>query len=492
MRKIWIFTVFLISSLLLIACDVPIVPEVPIGDLDAILDVIPDQLDHHLVLQNRHLGQEVTWYLEDKILENHFYEHQYQEYANEVEISFQVTIDGVVHSRAKTITLMQTMPVSALYITTEGNQEITSKESYIRATANLESDEVFNLQDLSLRIRGRGNSTWHSFPKKPYRLNFDSRTSLLGMAPARNYALIAEYTDKSFLRNYIMHAFSKMLDISYTIETRYVELYLNGSYNGLYLLTEHVNVDSNRLSIDTSNDVDGGFLLELETDDRIEDEGVENVNWFRLNGYNYVVKSPDMDDLPAAVVAGKINYMRNYLDQFEQSILNDTYANYIDLDKFIDYFILQEISKNVDIVYSSVFMYKDKDGKLMMGPVWDFDISLGNGDYYDYHPEGFHATRHPWLSGLLNRYGFKELYINRFKEVLDTYVDDLASMLDHKALDIEDAANRNFNRWPTLEEYVWPNTPGMLEATTYREQVLYVKNYLHARAAWLRENIDYI
>src|SRR5690606_20145227 len=128
---------------------------------------------------------------------------------------------------------------------------------------------------------------------------------------------------------------------------------------------------------------------------------------------NFVIKSPDMEDYSQVVVNGKVNYMKDYLNNFLESIENDTYDEYIDVDSFIDYFILAEIFKQVDVGYSSVYAYKDVDSKLKMGPIWDFDISSGNGDYYDYGPEGYWVDYNPWFNQLIEKESFEIRYIRR-------------------------------------------------------------------------------
>ncbi len=376
-----------------------------------------------------------------------------------------------------------------LYVTTNDHQEIVSKDEYIRGQVTLASDGPFEKEDLEMRIRGRGNSTW-DYPKKPYRIKFDERQSLLGMAAAKDYVLLAEYNDKSLMRNYLAHYFSQFLKFDRYLETRYVSLFINDEYQGVYLLTEQVQVDSARLNIDESDLSHGGFLIELESDDRIGQEGIMDIDWIRVDGSNFVIKSPDMEDYSEAVVEGKITYMKDYLIDFLESIENDTYEDFIDVDSFVDFFVLTELFKQVDVGYSSVYAHKDVDGKLKMGPIWDFDISSGNGDYYDYGPSGYWVDYNPWFNKLIDQPSFEARYISRFNEVLELYFNDLLDEIDHVSSLLLPFAETNFAKWDILDHYIWPNPPEMVAARTHPQQVNYLKNYLIDRAAWLENELN--
>src|SRR5690625_4587252 len=135
-----------------------------------------------------------------------------------------------------------------LIIHTKNGNDITSKENYLDADLRVENANGFSLTIDNMRIRGRGNSTW-GYPKKPYRLKFDKDISLLGMKPATDYVLLAEHNDKSLMRNYAAYYLSSYLKLPHSLEANYVNVYLNGNYNGLYLLTEQVAVSKNRLNI---------------------------------------------------------------------------------------------------------------------------------------------------------------------------------------------------------------------------------------------------
>jgi len=428
----------------------------------------------------------VSYYIDEKKVEmiNFIYTNK----------SLSMTLEVVLETEeqlklSKKINMSPSEMMHNLYITTEDEQEIVSKDDYINGKVSLESDGVFAKEDLEMRIKGRGNSTW-TFPKKPYKIKFDERQSLLGMAEAKEYVLLAEYNDKSLMRNYAAHYFSEFLNFDRHLETRHVSLFINQEYQGVYLLTEQVEVDENKLNIDQSDLFYGGFLIELEADERVGEEGIEDIDWFRVDGRNFVIKSPDMEDYSQVVVNGKVNYMKDYLNNFLESIENDTYDEYIDVDSFIDYFILAEIFKQVDVGYSSVYAYKDVDSKLKMGPIWDFDISSGNGDYYDYGPEGYWVDYNPWFNQLIEKESFEIRYIRRFNEVVDLYFDQVITEIEYVSNALIPFASANFDTWDIMGTYVWPNPPEMVEADTYEKQIAYFKGYLSERVIWLENELN--
>lgn len=368
--------------------------------------------------------------------------------------------------------------VYKLYITTENNQPITSKEVYLNGTVSVKEGDC-RVDSTPMEIRGRGNSTW-SFNKKPYRIKMSERIPLLGLKPIKNYVLLAEYTDKSLLRNFLAHTLAKMLNSYYPLDYRYVELYLNNDYQGVYLLTEQVKVDKNGL--------DGTYLVELEQgEDRIENEGIENKNWFH-EGVNLVIKEPDMDKLEPQTVQETVDYLKTFIKNMTLSFKDD-YDTYIDVDTFIDYFVLHEIFKTVDVGYSSVYSVI-KDDVLYMGPFWDFDISLGNGDYFNSSHELYRNRYNLWFDSIIDNEAFRVKYLKRLTYVLETFMPQLLEHLDLMYTNLKPAALRNFETWPILNEYVWPNPPKMTEQNTYEGQYLYLRSHINNRVNWLLNEIE--
>lgn len=465
---------------------------------------IPTKLKEDYILIDKMNDETIKWSIDGEVLNDNIIKYFYTTEDVKLELKGELSNETVY----KNITISKTNFVTSLVINTVNNKDVVSKDDYLRAELELEGAGFFDLNVESFRIRGRGNSTW-GYVKKPYRLNFDESVSMLGMKPGKNYVLLAEHNDKSLMRNYVAHYLSQYLNLPHTLETRYVTLTLNGDYKGLYLMTEQVAVDKNRLNIDVSEDVEGGFLIELEREyDRAVAEGKENRDWFRMqnpnpydrnNGGNkelyqelyYVVKSPKLKDYDDKVSSNKINYYKKYFSDFEDSILNDTYEEYINVENFIDYFILTELMKQVDVGYSSVFITKDKNEKMNVGPIWDFDISSGNGNYYAYGPKGYWVDYNPWFGMLIKRKGFEEKYIKRFNEIINLYFVDLINEINRVEKYISSDAIKNFKRWGMhLDDGFNPNPVEMLNLETHKEQVMYLVKYLTERKIWLQSSLN--
>lgn len=388
--------------------------------------------------------------------------------------------------------------ISSIYINVEGSNEI-ERNNWQNASLSIMGDEKYEYESDELRVRGRGNSTWYSVPedfkKRPYRIRFDEDVSILGMKEARDYVLLAELFDRSLLRNYFAHRMSEDLNIEYKLETKPVELYVNNEYYGFYTLTEQIEVHNNKLNIDTSG-FDGGFLIELEADERVGDEGIEDINWVRVRDRNYVIKAPDMDKLEINDAREKTTYIKTFLNDVYTSLSSTNYEEYVNIDQFIDYFILNEISKQIDINWSSVYAFRDKDNKLQMGPIWDFDIAFGNANYGEKFgiafesSEGFWMPGNQWFDRAISNQAFKVRYIARFKEVLNTYFDDWMKDLNKMFTLINEVGDKNFKRWPILDYEMWPVTQTALAANSHLEHFIILRDYLNARKVWILNNID--
>lgn len=454
-----------------------------------VLELIPDIIDQDYELPQIFNDQVLTYKVQEETLEDSILVYRFS--YDDIDIELTIIVDGT-HQVKKTIINKASRAVSNLYIDTNDGSVIDSKEDYKTSKVSLNSDHGFSQDNLSARVRGRGNSTWFVYPKKPYRIKFDERTSLLGMASAKDYVLLAEFGDKSLLRNFVGHKLSELSGVSYTLDYRYVNLYINHQYEGLYMLTEQVEIDKNRLNIDDS-ETSNGFFLELEDWSRIESGDENNFEYIIFRNRPFLVDAPSLRDIELDEVRTfRANQITNFLTGMYQSFKTNQYTNYIDEESFINYFIVQEITKNVDINFSSVFMYKDHNEPLKMGPLWDFDISLGNGDYYDYLPERFYATNNLILNELIKNQVFKQKYIARFKEIIESYQETVQTDIDNMYQRLRLEAAKNFRKWDIMNTYWWPNTPPMMDAKSHEEQVIYLKTWLDERMDWLYQNIDNI
>jgi hypothetical protein len=333
-------------------------------------------------------------------------------------------------------------------------------------------------------------------PKRPYRIRFDENTSLFGMKSAKNYILLANYLDRSMVRNSLMVYMSKLLDTSmYTLDYRFVDLYLNQSYRGQYLLIERVEFQNNRLDIEPNLTLDdAGFMIELDFQVYVQNQGNENLEWFRLNDKPYVIKEPN----PISTVGYQFRhtrYMSDYFQAMRQSLIEKrNYETYIDVDNWIDYFLMQEIAKNVDVGWGSVYMVKETGGKLKHMPLWDFDLAFGNADYIDYGPVGHWGWANDEKNELFTLMMKIPAIRSQFKAKLIAYETSMLPViiayLNQNESRLTTLSQSNFVEWPMDACEGWCPIPEPLrEFTTINQQFTYLRNFLTQRFSWMKSNI---
>lgn len=269
--------------------------------------------------------------------------------------------------------------VAKISIDVDGNMAVTSKEKedYRACAIKIESDTVVWNYEGRGRIRGRGNSTWEWYPKKPYRLKLDEKAPILGLDEEKDWVLLANYRDPTHLMNTFVFEMGQGLGMPYTNHSRFVELTLNGDYKGLYLLTEQVEQGKNRVAINKHE----GLLLSLDVDDGpAEAPEAEDNFWSEVYRMPVCVKSPEADDYPTPETL--VDDARSALGSLERAIQRHDYdalSSICDVDGMIDYLLIQEYIYNVEVAAPrSIFLYRDKgdDAKWTFGPLWDFDAGF--------------------------------------------------------------------------------------------------------------------
>lgn len=370
-------------------------------------------------------------------------------------------------------------------ITSQG--PIVSKEDYVTGSISIENpDHMYSDQDgftATMKIKGRGNSTW-GMPKKPYRIKLDSKSEILGMPSSRNWALLAEYADKSLLRNTTAMELSRIAGFSWTPGLRHVEVYLNGSYIGVYTLAEHKEVGKNKVNIDVEA---GDIYFELEQ------QQDNPVCWWTEHG------APVMFSDPEEPSAEQLAQAQRYFYDFETALWAKDFAkvySMIDLDSFVNYYIVQELTKNIDgNIRKSTFLTLPKGGKLEMYHVWDFDLTLGNCDYYDdgncgptgwwIKDRGYWGKDHGWYYRLFMDPDFVKAVQKRWQELYPEF-QKIPDFITGQENVMKEAAGRNFERWPILSTYVWPNYKVL---GTYDAEVQWLRTFYSQRLQWLDRNI---
>lgn len=370
-------------------------------------------------------------------------------------------------------------------IDTEGGRSITSKETYLNAHMKLTEDVKTrgggDVLEADLLIKGRGNSTW-LFKKKPYRLKFNEKVSLLGEHKDRSWILLANYADKSVLRTHAAFYMGKISNLEYTSSSHFVELFLNGKYDGTYELCEKIKVSNHRVAVG-----DDGFLLEIDAEAEDDSDSRYFYVYSLSNPVN--IKEPDVQYNDA-----NYNYIENFLEKVDNALYGLNFRNtstgwqaYMDMDSFVDWYLINEISHNTDSrMFKSCFMSLKRGGKLKMGPLWDFDLAFGNTDYWDRGPEGFWVKDADWFERLFEDPAF----VNRVKERFDyfyNHLPDILNEIDAEGQYLKYSMVANENRWHSLYAYSVPNVEIW---GSYQNEVQSVKEWLKKRMDWLKKQYD--
>lgn len=375
-----------------------------------------------------------------------------------------------------------------MYITTDGLQDITSKDYYIGANMVLKEDVMTraagDVIESRVNIKGRGNSSW-KFPKKPFSLKFDEKISLLDMHKDKSWVLLPNYNDKSMLRNSLAFYMSSISNLDYTPESHFVELIFNGKYWGTYLLCEKLKISNHRVAVG-----DDGFLLEV--DSRAPSEA--DSRYFGLSHLENVVniKDPEVEYSDE-----NYRYAKDFVISAEEALFGRNFTDpktgwqaYMDMDSFVDWYLIHEIGKNLDSNFdTSCFMHFARGGKLMMGPVWDMDVAYGNMDQANqscYKPTGYHIKYTQWYTRL-----FKDpAFVKRVKERFNYFYrhqNDILANVNADAQYLKYSAQENNDVWHVFNVKTWPNYNIW---GSYQNEVQELKTWFVTRMEWLKTQFD--
>lgn len=402
--------------------------------------------------------------------------------------------------------------------------EIPDEPKIIGVLIVEEAGEVTFSGNIGIEIRG---SSSQGFPKKGY--GFETRedadpeadldVALLGFPEEEDWVLHGPYSDKSLMRNVLIYDLSRDMN-RYASRTKFVELSINGSYRGIYVFMEKLKRDKERIDIskldddeNTGEDLTGGYVLKVDR----SPEGEFNAQNSFTSQYGselddttadvyYVYDYPDWED----ITDEQRTYISTYVGDFETALASDNftdpvdgYAPYIDVASFVDFIILNEVTNNVDAYRLSTFMHKDKNGKLTMGPIWDFNIGFGNADYCGGNETNVWAfefnERCPgdtlqtafWWERLMEDPAFVALFKSRWNELRGNVlsegsmflkVDDYVDLFDRTG-----SLDKNYQKWDVLGNYVWPN--GYV-GQTYTDEINYLKSWISDRLLWMDATID--
>ena len=364
---------------------------------------------------------------------------------------------------------------------------------------------------ISIEIRG---SSSQMFPKKSYAFETqdaageNNNVSLLGMPEENDWILYGPYSDKSLMRNALVFELGEKLN-RYTPRRRYCEVLINEDYQGVYMLMENIKRDANRVDIAKllpedieGNEVTGGYILKVDKFTGDFDGGWNSPYPTVAGAENFIqFHKPEADDLNAP----QMEYIEGHITAFEDALAGPDftdpelgYSPFVDVNSFVDLYLINELSKNIDGYRLSTYFYKQKDsngGKIVMGPWWDYNLSLGNADYCEgANTEGFEVdtdcgnTNPFWWERMLEDPAYRDLTRCLWEdyrsaawsnESIHNTIDSLAALLG-------EAQVREYARWPRLGEYVWPNA---FVGQTYEEELDYMRDWIDDRLAWLDANI---
>ena len=376
-------------------------------------------------------------------------------------------------------------------------------------------------------INVRGHTSLR-YPKHSYHFQTKQegagshKVPLLGLPKESDWVLYAPYPDKSLMRDVLGYELSNLIG-RYAARTRFVEVFLNDAhglltkrnYLGVYVFEEKIKRGKNRVDIQkltpediTEPKISGGYIIKKDHSDQI-DNADNNLPMFggspsrkessfrSKNGGQFFYVEPKGDQITPEQKA----WLRGYINKFERVLYSDDfkdpktgYAAFIDPDSFIDHHLLVELSKNIDGFRFSTFYYKDRGGRLNMGPIWDWNLSFGNANSRDgFNPEGWYWSQlddrqYSWFRRLFEDPDFAQRYVDRWGELRAKQftIVKIMARIDELAALLEESQTRNFHRWPVLGRHVWPNA---FVGKSFSEEIEFLKQWTRQRIEWMDQEL---
>jgi hypothetical protein len=350
-------------------------------------------------------------------------------------------------------------------------------------------------------IDGRGNTTWHH-DKRPYNIDLvgedwetENPTELLGMPESDEWCLLAFWNDRSLMRFPLASYLGQYMDgMMWTPRARYVEVWINDDYRGLYSLSEKVQRGDNRIDIkkldDESTNLSGGYILEATPEDGHKSTPLEMASQFKTNRYgiNFIFKYPK----PKNINAIQRTWIKNHLDEFENVMESNDfkdptngYQKYINEESFIDWTILHELSKGCDnLFHASVFVHKDRNGKLNMSAPWDFDLSFGNSGVYT--EDGNWVKTHRWFNRLYQDDRYAQKFNDRYDELMSLFK-KIPQILQANYTQLEESGvlERECLKFPQILSDFKSDGEGRTTPTTYKGHAQFLSEWTMSRHNWI-------
>lgn len=369
-----------------------------------------------------------------------------------------------------------------------------------QGSANRLSDAPTN--ESSCQIRVRGNSS-RRYDKKNYRVVLtkddgvtDNDQALMGMDSSETWALQGTSIDKTMLRNYVTYNTAAQFMNDFVPELRFCEVFINGEYNGLYLLTETVKMEEGRVELNSSDEdyAQTSYIVAVDEATQQSTTISEFLHYtLRLGNYMDIIYPSEL-----TLTEDQKKYILDDLSAFEKALYSydyDTYEygywNTIDIDSFVDMYILNEFVINDDFGAYSTYLYKDVRGKITLGPPWDYDNAYDL--YTDPTPtDQFYLVERSWYFMLFKDEAFCERVIDRYKELREGALSEesLTTMIDETMTYIEPALERNWQVWGyTFETDGYLHPVDRVPADN-EEAISDLKTFIHDRGEWLDTYIE--
>lgn len=454
------------------------------------------------------------------------------------------------------VRVLQSENIASMFIATKsGSMQKVDENKNNKESGDLfliRADGTVDYNGPLKQIKGRGNATW-LLPKKPYNIKLDESVDFLGLGKAKGWCLLANYLDGSLLRNKIVYNLADETGIPFTMASESIDLYTNGNYQGTYLLTEKVEINKNRVNItdlgkatekvntdelenyspggesasvantmkwvnipNNPEDITGGYLIELELNERYK---AEACGFVTSRGQSVTMKEPEF------VSEAQITYIRDFYQDMEDALYSKDgynakgkhFSEYLDEESAAKMYLLQEYSLNLDSGITSFYLYKDSDkvgdGKLHMAPVWDFDVALGNHQGRDnvdltnarvwwanqaqiYNIGGLNlmaqAVQHESVQRLVVEQ-WNEVFLPAVQALLGQktdYVPGILRTLTEYENEIKSSADMNFRFWPSYVG-VEQNGTGVYTGDTFEARVQYVRKFLTEREDFMDQAFAY-
>lgn len=364
-------------------------------------------------------------------------------------------------------------------------------------------------------VRYRGKTSFSLSDKKPYSIEFldakgeEQDVPILGMPAHSDWGLMGPFSDKSLIREALIYRFGQQIS-PWAPKYRFVDVMVDGQYKGIFMLTERIKRNKVRVNINkigtkdtTGQKVTGGYIFAL---DKLDPGDITFRSAFPMPGKTYPpdyrVVYPNEDDLRPA----QLQYIKEHVRAFERVMdapgfddPKEGYAKWIDVPSFVDFVLLNELSKNVDGYRLSTYFYKDNDAinsKIFAGPIWDFNLAFGNANYCNgQYPVGWGYefnkscpqdswVIHFWWEKLINDPAFRVKMKQRWFELRKNLLSNRQIMgtIDSLVKVIGPAQDLNFKLYPILNKSVWPNS---YVGGSYANEITFLKNWLNDRLIWL-------